>query len=318
MSLPTPLKVLALLVCGLGSGCSGEEERVVASIHPRAAWVLVGNAPRIGEVARLDAVVTAPPGYTPAPFEAPQDVPGFEVLGSEHRAVEKQPRRWIHRTRLRLRARDVGRFEWPATHIEIESPEGLQTQLTLEPLTLEVRSVMIEHPDRNTPYGVIEAPGAPDVGGFARGVAVGGLGALALVGLFALARRKRNTAAPSAGSTRAPSLHDAPWVEARASLAHARGEIDPLRAAHVAAETLSLYAARRFGADTFALTTEELAVAMPPLRATSSWPGLVKVLRDLDALRFRPPIGRDGAADALLTRAEAFVDETTPSERKSS
>ena len=306
-------ELLALLLCCLGSGCSADDAtRVAAPVHPRAAWVLEGGAPRIGEVAQLDAVVTTPPGDLPAAFDAPRDVPGFELQGSESWTTLKRPGRWIHRASLRIRAREVGRLEWPAAQIEIESIRGERTRLTLEPLTIEIRSVMAEHPDRDTPYGVIEVPGALSGWDFARGVAVGGLSTLALVGLVAILRRRR-TAATSRDFAKVSTLPVTPWVEACAALARAREEADPIRSAHIAAEALALYTAQRFGADTHARTTEELAAAMPPLRATSRWPVFVSILRELDALRFRPALERSqGAIAALLVRAEAFIDDTTP------
>lgn len=311
-----------VVVCVALFGCEeSDAQPAVASVHPRGEWILEGGAPRIGEVAQLAAVVTAPPGYLAAPLVVPQDVPGFELQGSESEEVLKQSFRWIYRTRLRIRAQEIGHFEWPAAQIEIESTEGEKTLLTLAPLAIEVRSVMAEHAGRDTPYSVIAAPSVPGRGGFARGVAVGGLGVLALLGLVKVVRRRgnpeetRQTSRENAAPVATPRY---PWIEAHNALARARKASDPTRAAHIAAETLSLYAAQRFGADTRARTTEELAAATPPLRATSRWPVLVSLLRELDALRFRPATGRDEASAVdLLMRAEAFIEDTTPSENPS-
>ena len=73
--------ILMMVVCISLSGCERDDAQpAVASVNPRAEWILEGGAPRIGEVAELDAVVTAPPGthldlvqITPeAPVERPE------------------------------------------------------------------------------------------------------------------------------------------------------------------------------------------------------------------------------------------------------
>ena len=87
-------------------------------------------------------------------------------------------------------------------------------------ITALVCLALAEHPDRDTPYGVIEVPGALSGWDFASGVAVGGLSTLALVGLVAILRRRR-TAATSRDSAKVSTLPNTPWVEASAALARA-------------------------------------------------------------------------------------------------
>ena len=318
---PSRILLCVACVCGLyATSCSRSEEKpaVVGPVHSRAAWVLVGSAPRIGDVAVLDAVVSTPPDFRVGALAPPTEVPGFQWIGSDEVRIEKSSGRWIHRTRNRLRALDVGRFEWPAASIEIAAPGGDTLRLTLEAIPLEVRSVLKDHPGRHTPYGVVEAPERAVSEEFGRGVVAGSLGALALAGIVWVGHRIRSrSSAATPGQAAAGSRRSPSWVEAREGLARARAIADPRKSAQVTATHLRHYMVRRFGAQTLPLTTEELAAAMPPLGATSRWPEFVAILRELDALRFRPEAERQTAEARrtvcnLLTRAEAFVVDSTP------
>ena len=58
---------------------------------------------RIGDTARLDVVVVTPPGHHVEPIEAPDAPAGFWILDAETPTVARDPQRWIHTTRFRLR-----------------------------------------------------------------------------------------------------------------------------------------------------------------------------------------------------------------------
>jgi hypothetical protein len=238
--------------------------------------------------------------------------------------VEKETSRWIHRTRLRLRARRAGRYLWPATSVEVEAPDGALTTLAVDPLPVEVTSILPELPERLTPFGVRSPPPASRATGSVWGpAAAGALAALAGVGLVALARRRRREQAHAVAPSRTPPVQP-PWERALQELAAARelSRRAPFDAAHATAGALRRYVARRFGTDAAARTSEELAETTPPFAATSRWPAFLAMLRALDELRFRPEGDRSvGEALAarlavLLDEAVAFVEDSTPPEAR--
>jgi hypothetical protein len=319
------------LAGGLVAGaCARRDEPPAAAAAvppalPRAALVLEPPRLRAGDVATLEIAVSAPPGHVVLPPVLPAPPEGLWVLGSETLPAERESARWLHRTQVRVRARDVGELVWPGSRVEIEAPDGARTSLAIEPLAIEVVSVMPEHPDRLVPFGPREPPDAdaPRSGAFA-GAAIGaGLTLAGIAAARAIARRRARRAALGAETPAAPSPPTAaPWEEARAAFAHARDEAaaDPFAASERAARALRRYADRRFGTHAGACTAQELAAAAPPFAATTRWHLLVAALAGLDAHRFRPQADREardalgGALPAALAAAERFVEETLPPE----
>ena len=190
-------------------GCQGEpsDARYAASPTPRATLVLEPPRIGVGQVAELELAVVTPPGHTPRPFSPPSELPGLWLLGADRLPVEKQATRWVHRTRLRVRARASGRFVWPASTLEVEAPDGSVSALAIAEVPIEVVSILSDYPDRFTTFGVRRPPPAARRSGSVWGpAAAGALAALAGVGLVALARRRRGSAqhAPAApGAARA-------------------------------------------------------------------------------------------------------------------
>ena len=303
------------------AGCteSGAPPARAAPPLPRAGWVIEPARIGIGEVAVIELAVTTPPEHSVHPFAPPRAVEGFWLLDAQRQPVEKEVSRWIHRTRLRVRARAVGEFVWPAAAVEVEAPDGARTRVPLDPLSIEVASVLADFPDRVAPFGPRAPPPPENASSQAAAAVAGALSALAAVGLVALLRRRgRADRRQPADAPVAPP--GASWIRATAELAAARADAEgnPVAAADAVAAALRRYMARRFRADAEVRTTEELADAKPPFAATSSWPVFVELLRQLDALRFPPPGDasrrRDGAQRlrALFDDADRFVADTTP------
>ena len=308
----------ALALCA-ACGESPAPANVAAPVTPRATAVLEPPQIRIGDRAALEVAVVTPPDYQSPPFTPPEEVAGFEILGAEALPVKEEPSRWVHRTRVHLRAREVGSFEWPEGSVQVAAPDGAPLRLPLAPLRLEVVSVLPEVPDRMAPFGARPAPPRGGTKVALPAAALGSLLTLAAIGLVALARRRRiGRGAPAAAPPSARA--EAPWTAARGDLDRSRDALasDPGAAADATAAALRRYMARRFGAVAEALTTEELAIAAPPFGARSRWPVFVSLLRELDALRFPPPPSaaeRSALAaqvGALVSRAEKFVEESTP------
>ena len=318
--MPVPARPVVLLAaCFTVLACSAEppDEGGGAPVAARATITLEPPTMGIGDVAALEVAVITAPGHTPRPYRPPETVPGFWLLDAEALPIAKRGRRWIHRTRLRVRAREVGTAVWPPGQVEVEGPDGAIAALEIPGLRVEVVSVMPRFPDRVEPFGVRGAPATEGGAGIWIGAAIGVSITLAAVGLVVLARRRR---AGSAVHGPEPAPSDAPWDAARATLALARqrSSADPMGAAHATAATLRRYMARRFRADTEARTTEELDAMTAPFGALSRWGPFVALLRGLDAVRF-PPAASGGAApqvDALIAEAEAFVTTTIPPESR--
>jgi hypothetical protein len=306
--------VFALALC---AACEEPRapERLAAPATPRASAILDPPQIRIGDRAALEVAIIAPPGHRVLPFAPPETLPGFEILSAETLGVEREPSRWIHRTRVHLRARDVGSFVWPGGSVEIAPPDGSPSRLTLA-----VVSVLPEYPGRMAPFGARPAPAERGAAFALPSAALGSLATLAALGLVALVRRRRSGRTAPAREPAAAAVP--PWTAARSDLERARSALprDPVVSADATAAAVCRYMAGRFRAEAEARTTEELAVAAPPFAATSRWPVFLALLRELDALRFprQPTRAPDPAlaaeVEALLLRAEEFVDASTPPE----
>jgi len=318
-----------LAVLGLAAALTGaahaqtQPPPAAAAVAPavRGALVLEPDSIRAGEVAALEIVVTTPPGHRLFPIVLPTELPGFWILDAETLAVEKQEGRWIHRTRVRLRARELGQFVWPAQPVEIEGPDGTLQRLVLDGRPLEVVSVQPDFPGRDVPFGLREALGALPARGSAWGAAAAGALAsgavMALVGIIRRVRRRRG-AQPSELSTAASGSALSPWRAACRALDGIAAHLDaePVPATDALARTLRSYATQRWRRDVSALTTPELAAITPPAEAARHWPALLELLRSLDDARFLPGkvAASQGAARArdVLERVRAFIAATTP------
>jgi hypothetical protein len=274
---------------------------------------------RAGDVATVEIVVTTPPGHRVHPVAPPAELPGFWILDAEALPVEQEDGRWIHRTRVRLRARELGQYVWPAQPVEIEAPDGAVQRLVLDGRPLEVVSVLPEFPGRSVPFGLRDpagsAPSARSAWSAAAAGALAGASGVCLVALARRARRKRHEHLPEATRRSRPI---SPWQEALARIEAVRAGLDaePGAAIDTLAHVLRCYVTERYRRDVTALTTPELAALVPPPEATRSWPELVALLRSLDDARFSPGAvpapERASRARDDLSRVRAFVDATTP------
>ena len=269
---------------------------------------------RIADRPEIDITVTTAPGHRVLRPEPPESLAGFEIIEWRRLPVVREPGRWLHHHRVQLRALEIGRFEWPVLQLTVAADDDAQTRLELPPITLEVGSILDEHPNRTTPFGARAAPDRqsakrPPLRTLAALVASLVLASATLL-LFV---RYRPRKAHSRGEPRA-----APWIAAQREFDRAAERADePAAASHRAAAALHGYMGRRFGARTRMHTSEELAAFEPPYGATSSWPTFVELLQDFDDLRFRPAQNegcdrRTEAFAATLARARAFVETTTP------
>ena len=125
-----------LLCCG----CAQEPDPASAWPAAGASWVLEPRELGLGQTAWLERVVVTPPGHVPHPFVAPADPPGVWILDIEALLAEASATRWIHRTRILLRARAVGEFTWPERTLDVAGPDGGAEPLVLPALALRVAS----------------------------------------------------------------------------------------------------------------------------------------------------------------------------------
>lgn len=307
-----------LIPLSMLAACSDERmpTRYSSPVESRVSAILEPPSMGLGDVARLEVSVVTPPGHRPQPYQPPTEVPGFWILETEALPAQTSLNRRIQRTQFRIRAREVGSFRWPGASVEVEAPDGSVNTLLLEPLPLEVTSVLPSYPDRMAPFGLPPPLVRPsgDRHLFWAGAGVGATGVLAGLGLVWLARRQRRIVDPPV------SFDDPPWVAALEALEVAGLQIeeDPLGACQAIAAALRVYVAARYRADVNPRTTEELECATPPFAATSRWPTFVAILRRLDGLRFTPADAptaflRRGAREAC-SESDRFVRETTPHE----
>jgi hypothetical protein len=316
-------RILAAAACAAwlavaAAGCARDEApRYAAPAQERAMWVLEPPQLALGDVAELSLSVVTRPGATLEPHELPAPPQGLFAVAREPLAVEHEPARWVHTTRLRLRAVAVGRFELPGGVVRGEDAEGSALEIPYPPIAVEVASTLGENPERRTPWGVRRLP-APPVGGTGAAFAFGAGAATALAAAGAVALARRRAAERSARAAEPPPVPSAPpWELAHAALdaAEARLADDPRAALDAVARALRGYVAARYGADAPARTVEELAVAQPPFAMTTRWQGFVALLAALDAERFPSPAAlRDSAAARLLREARDFVAATLPQE----
>ena len=313
---------IATLIALLAVACADERPQPPphAPVGPRAAWLLEPARIGVGQVTTLELAVVTPPDHALAPYAPPPAPPGLALAGSEALPIEKDGARWLHRTRLRLRATATGTFAWPSSAIGLEGPDGSTLQLALPEHPIQVVSILPEYPDRVSPFGA-RAPALPRRPPAPVWVSalLGAATALSGVALVALARRRRRA---TAGSPEEPGASPGPpaWSLAREGLDAARSlaASDPFAAAHGVSLALRRFVDRRFGAATRGLSGEELRAGEPPFAARSRWPALLAILAELDELRFRPesdPEARGALAARLaelISSAERFVEDAVP------
>ncbi len=312
---------LAAVGAAFLASCGGEDSRARFEAPARIRATSLLEPPRIGvgQVATLEVAVVTPPDHRVAPYRPPSKVPGFWLLGIESLEPEKRGARWVHRSRVRLRAREVGHFTWPGGTIAVTAPDGSAHAAQLAEYPLQVTSILPEFPDRLVPFGLPELPDQPKARGLLAPFAAGALTAFACVALVWATRRRLGRASPAKTPAPGEGRGDPAWRVAGRGLSEALdlAAPDPRRAAALGAGALREFMQRRFGGDVTAHTTEELARARPPFGATSRWLPFLAILRQLDAVHFRPG-GADAAAAERVRRAleeaRAFVAEATPPE----
>jgi len=271
---------------------------------------------RIGDTARLDVVVVTPPGHHVEPIEAPDAPAGFWILDAETPTVARDPHRWIHTTRFRLRARATGSHSWPASEARIGAPDGSEHVLAIAARPLEVIEVSRERPGQSRPFSFRTPAPARPPGGFLAPALFGAGLALAGVGLFVLVRRARQHERPGA-ERQEPA--PAPWRGTQALLAAALARVDedPAAAADAASLGLRHFVGERYRTAAAVSTTEELSGTEPPFAMTTRWPGFIQILRSLDGARFRPDPRSPGHADAIraaIRDGQRLVAESAPQE----
>ncbi|HME71027.1 MAG TPA: hypothetical protein VKM54_14325 [Myxococcota bacterium] len=287
----------------------------LAPPFPRASFVLEPPRVRIGDLAALELVVVTPPDHRVRPIEPPLAVQGFWLLGVEPLPVERAETRWIHRMRLHIRARELGVFLWPAQKVEIDGPDGARALLEVPAHTIEVTSVLPEHAQRSTPYGLRAPPTFPSDRNPLAPAAIGGLLTLFCVGLIALVRRERRLRR-STGNTASEPEEPSAWEETLSALAAAAAESDVRCSADSAALALRRYAAHHFRAPTHSATTPELRAAPAPYLMHARWPAFLGLLEALDEARFRPDAPmREASVRSQVQAAAAFVRDSVPTAR---
>jgi hypothetical protein len=274
-----------------------------------------------GDVAEVEIVVVTPPGHRLRPVRPPESVPGFWILDAEALPVEASAGRSVHRTRLRARAREPGRFVWPAMTVEVETPEASVVRLELEERPVEVGSVALDFPGRVEPFP-LRAPEAGDArpGGLLLAMTGGAALALLAVGLVAAARRRRGGRQTASEPALRAGEPPPAWREALAQLELAAGLVasDPEEAADAAARALRRLLGRRF-AVAGSLTSPELRALAPPLGLDRHWDSSGAILAELDELRFGPRAGdvgpRAARAHGAIERARAWIGVAFPEAR---
>jgi hypothetical protein len=311
----------ALAAALVALACSGEPARVPPETHvtPQAAVLIEPPRLRVGDVAAIEVSVVTPPGYRVHPLKPPASVPGLWLLDAETLPVEADGVRQLQRTRIRVRARETGAFEWPALRVEIEDAGGARSDLVTAARPFEIVSVLPSFPERVEPFSYRRPPAGSDAASPFWAAAAGSLGTLALLAVVAIARRARRRSRARAGAAAARAASQ-PWVEAIDTLAAARGmaDADWRHAAGLGACALRRYLARRFDVAVESLTTEEIAALPAPLRADSRWPAALACLRDFDAERFRAQSDASASAQlrAALDAAQRFVEASIPPEAR--
>ncbi len=313
-----PLSLVVALACP-ATRDAGEPLAGAAPPSPQATVVFEPPQLRVGDVAEIEVAVVTPPQHAVRPLALPDAsaLGPLWLLDTEALPIDKRGARWTHRTRLRVRTRDVGTGTWPALTLELIGPENETSTLTTEPRDFEVVSVLPEVPDRLTPFP-LRLPATRSGPSPWLAAAGGAAAALAAVGALALVQRRRRRAEErvrSSGDGTAPDA-SAAWTAAVRDLsaAAAGSDTDWRGSADAIAVTLRRYAAQRWGFAIECRTTEELAALPPPFALSWRWPTALAWLRELDALRFRADAADDAPARVrrIAEAARSWIEAKTP------
>jgi hypothetical protein len=300
-----------MILIALAAGALSE------SIHPIEVSASVSpDSIRVGAPAFLEIVVATPPDHRLLPVDPPQDLRNLEFESAETKPADESGTRWTHSVRVRFRPRETGTLAWPETVLEIEGPDGSILRRVLEPVPIEVESILPLYAGRSQPFGVRPAPPLPVEGISPARIAFGLFAAIsASLALLwfrrSFARRTRRVKVSAA---------EKPWALALSDLGIAAATDDPAASASTTAAALRHYMHRRFGASTLAQTSEELARSAPPFAATSRWSTFTTLLLELDSVRFAPRTGVGSPSQTtrrvseLLDRSRRFVEASTPPE----
>ncbi|MEE8581852.1 MAG: hypothetical protein V3T33_09710, partial [Myxococcota bacterium] len=184
---------LAVGACDLHPVSEDVANSPSAPVSPRATLVLEPSVLRLGELADLEIIVVTPPEHRVLPI-SPPEIPGLWVVDREDLPTHFGASRWVHRTRLRVRARELGLHHWPTSSVLIETSDGKRSTLELGARDIEVVSTLSNFPERITPFGLRspgrERVGANDLLAVALGAGSTLLGVLVWMGAQRLRRRR--------------------------------------------------------------------------------------------------------------------------------
>jgi hypothetical protein len=310
--------LLLWLACAVAAGCEAVEPATDSEPVPtslRGAVVIEPPHLTVGDVATVEITLVTPPRHSVRPVRPPREVAGFWLLDSEPLPVTRSPSQWVHRTRMRARAREPGEFSWPALRVEVETPEQEVVEIVLDARPLEVTSVGDRFPRRAEPFPLRRAH-TSEGGAFLMPLAGGVALTLGAFALMALARRLRRQHGRVAERTPRQAHATPGWraVQATIETALETSSESPERAADAASAALRHFFSHRFAVSARTLTTEELVELPPPLGAEKHWPILLEILEALDAVRFRSGVQGAGLR-GTLERASHLVAAATPEAR---
>lgn len=288
----------------------------------RAALVIEPATLALGALATAEIVVSTPPGHALRLVAPLPELPGVWTLATELVPVERTAERWTHRVRLRLRPREVGRFEWPAIALQIEDERGSASVLTTDPRAIEVAATLPALDPSAPPFGLRDLPGEPAQRTPVAAALAGALGTLFAIGLVLLVRRARRGGAAARAVAEAIGVDPREAADAFAGVRAALDDVardahDPALAAGALSTALRRLLERRWGVAALACTTEELRDGPTPWGLRSRWPRWLALLAALDALQF-PPF-RAGARERLqatIVEARALVDDASGAGRR--
>lgn len=325
MSRSGPMRqAVRALVCVLAIWASSCEESVPrdapVATRPEATLRIEPPRLRIGDVVEVRISVRTPPDHHLAPWQPPEP-DGAWLLGVETTPVERGPGQWLHGLRVRLRPRELGVLRWPDTTLPVVDAADREIPVALEGREFEVVAPAPWLSERDGPFGMLRAaPRSEGPGWIAvvAGAASGALFALALAWAWTRWRPHAALSAAMADGPPVPSTDLFDWAREELDAARAVVDRDPLAAAGRTARTLRAFVARRFQAAVEARTTPELAEGEPPFQARSRWPWFLRILRDLDDLRFRGPSAgvrpeeAGHRVEAALDESWRFIERTRP------
>jgi hypothetical protein len=307
------------------SACHEPEPTAVFATRPEAVLHIEPSRLRAGDVVEIRISLRTPPGHHLAPWQPPEPE-GTWLLDTETMEVRRDPGQWLHDVRVRLRARDLGVIHWPDSTLVVVDDEDHEIEVPLAGRDFEVVAPPPVLAERDGPYGMLRAAPDPSGVGWLAVVAGAAAGALAALLLPWAWRRWPPRPVSAAGADAGPASAGPDLFEwAFEELDSARTVLDrePIEAARRTARTLRAFVARRFEATVTSRTTPELEAEDPPFKARSRWPWFLRVLRDLDDLRFRTASGEGASAEAGRRAAMAveetrrFVEEARPGRRPS-